>query len=83
MRTAPIRVDRPRERHPRPLWHAVERGFRVDLVEAGVECLGCVEMAHDGVAVAREPALPLLFDLLPIPAHERMFAYGGDDYPRS
>ena len=55
----------------------------MDLVEAGVERLGCVEMAHDGVAVAREPALPLLFDLLPIPAHERMFAYGGDDYPRS
>ena len=50
----------------------------MDFVEPGVECLRRVETAHDGVLVAREPPLFVLSDLLVRPAHERMFAYGGD-----
>jgi len=34
----------------------------VDLVEAGVEGFGCVEAADDGLLVAREAALGVLFD---------------------
>ena len=75
MRAAPIRVDRPGKRHARRLRHAVERRLRVDLVETGVEGLRRVEMAHDGLAVARQAPLPLPLDLLIFPTHERMFAY--------
>ena len=57
----------------------VEGRFGVDLVEPGVERLRRVEMAHDGLLVARQAPLRLLLDLLALPAHERMFAYRPDD----
>src|SRR4051812_12999476 len=82
MRTSAIGVHRPRERHPGALWHVVQRGLGVDLVETGAECLRRVEMAHHGVAVTGQPALLLLPDLLAFPAHERMFAYGADGWLR-
>ena len=44
MRAAPVRVDRPPERHPRSLGHAVQRGLRLDLVEARLQGLGRIEV---------------------------------------
>src|SRR3954451_17428414 len=87
MAASAIRVDRPPERHGRRFGHSVERGLRVDLVEAGVERLGCVETADDrAVAVAREAGLfdvSLNFDSQVVPAHEHMFAHrdDGPGYP--
>ena len=48
------------ERHPRRRRHAVERRLRVDLVEAGVQRLRRVEVAHDRLAgsPAGAPAPP-------------------------
>ena len=47
MAASAVGVDRPAEGHPRALGDAVERGLGADLVEAGVERLGGVEVAHD------------------------------------
>ena len=56
-----IRVDRPAERHPRLAGYAVQHRLGADLVEVGLERLGCVEAAHDGfVAIARQPPLLLV-----------------------
>jgi hypothetical protein len=84
VRAAPVRVDRPAERHRRPLRHAVEHRTRVDLVEADVERLRCVETAHDRlVSVPRQPALLLVGERQVRPAHEHMFAWRADDCARS
>jgi hypothetical protein len=49
MTASAIRIHCPLERDPRDLRHAVDRGLRADLVEAGVECLRGVEPADDYV----------------------------------
>src|SRR5438309_1336745 len=60
MGASPVRIDRPPERHPRRLGHPVEHRLRVDLVEASLERLRCVEPAHRrGVAMARKLGLLL------------------------
>ena len=75
MAASPVRVDRPAEGHPRALGHAVERGLGADLVEAGVERLGGVEVAHDRrLAVAGQRGALLGVDRQVVPAHEHMFA---------
>jgi hypothetical protein len=79
MTAAPVGIDRPPEWHPRPVRHAVERGFGSDFVETGVQRLGRVEVADDGrLAVAGERGLLFGGDREVVPAHERMFAQSVD-----
>ncbi len=79
MSASAIRVDRPAERHLRRLGHAVQGGLRLHLVEADVQRLRRVEVAHDGpIAVARQAGLVLGFGCLTVPAHEHMFAHAAD-----
>ena len=66
-----IGVDRPPKRHPRRLRHPVQRRLRLHLVEAGVECLGCVEGAHRRrLPIARERVARLRLDCQVVPAHD-------------
>src|SRR5215213_3854874 len=48
MGASAIWIDGPAEGHPGCVRNPVERGPRADLVETGVERLGCVEGAHRG-----------------------------------
>ena len=74
-----VGVDGPAEGHPRSLGDAVERGFGADLVEARVERLGGVEVAHDRrLAIAGQRSALLGLDREIVPSHERMFADAQD-----
>ena len=70
----------PTERHPRALWHLVQRRSPLHLVKADPERLRRIERPHDGrLAEAGQPRPGLLLsDLEIFPTHERMFAHDPD-----
>ena len=70
MAAAPVRVDRPPERHRGLRRDAVERRLRANLVEARLQRLGRVEVADDRrLLVARQRGPSLLVDGQVRPAH--------------
>ncbi len=79
MRATSVRVDRPPERHPRSLGHAVQRGLRLDLVEARLQGFGRIEVSDDRrLRVPGQTGPLVLFCCQVLPPHEHMFAYASD-----
>jgi hypothetical protein len=60
VRTPPVWIDRPAERHSRCLRHAVQDRLRPHLVEPRPDRSGRVEMADDGIITITGEARPLL-----------------------
>ena len=81
MGAAPIRVDRPAERHPRTLRDPVDRRARLHLVETDAKRLGRIERAGHRLTQSGEQALRAGSFLEVVPTHERMFANASDAPP--
>jgi hypothetical protein len=69
VRTPPVWIDRPAERHSRCLRHAVQDRLRPHLVEPRPDRSGRVEMADDGIVTITGEARPLLLCAEIAPSH--------------